>query len=79
MEYHLQLHSPLADLSNLADQLQDSDPAALLDLDPSGLNLRVSTSLGQAELAVQLRQAGLQVNAAALVLQPSVCCGGCGG
>lgn len=79
MEYHLQLHSPLADLTGLSDQLQGSDPAALLDLDASGLNLRVSTSLGQVELAAQLRQAGLQVGAAALVLQPSVCCGGCGG
>lgn len=79
MEYHVQLHTPLADLATLSDQLQGHDPAAVVDVDTGGRNLRISTCLGQVELALQLRQAGLRVDAAALVLQPSVCCGGCSG
>jgi hypothetical protein len=41
--------------------------------------LRIATSLGVEDLSALLSEAGLPTDARHIVLQPSVCCGGCSG
>jgi len=79
MEFHIALGSAHADLSSLQDVLRDADPAATVDLDPSGCVLRVAAELSPAELTLAMRRAGIEIAPREVVQQPSICCGGCGG
>lgn len=79
MEFHIALTdtSPATDV--VQDALFDVDPAAVVDLDMSGLVMRVSSSLTAADLIEVLRQTGWTVAPAQVVQLPSICCGGCSG
>jgi hypothetical protein len=79
MQFKLRITRPVIDLRGLEDAVRAVDPAALLDLDPAGVHLRVATTLGPEELCRRLTWAGCAVSPAELQGVPSECCGGCGG
>jgi hypothetical protein len=79
MEYAFELPCAMPDLSPLDRAIVGLDPAALVDLDPSGETLRVATVLGRDELLSCIGEAGLPAEPSRLRQLPSVCCGGCSG
>ena len=79
MEFHIRLTQPTLDLPAFERQLLDLDPAALVDLDSSANQLRISTLAQPGDLAFRLARTGHPVALEQIELQPSVCCGGCSG
>jgi hypothetical protein len=79
MQFKLRITRPVTDLRGLEDAVRVADPAALLDLDPGGVHLRVATMLDPEELCRRLTWAGCAATPAQLTGVPSECCGGCGG
>ncbi len=79
MEFHIDLCGAVPGLDVLDDALRCADPSALVDIDPGGNVLRISTSIGAAQLATLVRQAGLPVSVDQVRQLPSICCGGCSG
>jgi copper chaperone CopZ len=79
MEFHIELVGAAPDMDAVKDAVQTVDPAALVDIDPSGRELRVATSVESAELISLIRQAGYAVEADQVSQVPSTCCGGCSG
>ena len=79
MQFKLRITRPVTDLRGLEDAVRVADPAALLDLDPAGMHLRVATSLAPEELCRRLTWAGCEATTNQLQGVPSECCGGCGG
>jgi hypothetical protein len=79
MQFRLRITRPGLDPRGLEDALRTADPAAMLDLDPAGMHLRVATTLGKAELSQRLTAAGCATTPESLQDVPSECCGGCGG
>ncbi len=79
MEFHIALADASPDPAVVQDALFDVDPSALVDLDMSGLVLRVSCSATAADLIEVLRRIGWPVAVKQVVQLPSICCGGCGG
>jgi hypothetical protein len=59
--------------------VETEDASALVDRAPATDALRVSTCLMRHELQALASVAGLSINADAIELLPSDCCGGCGG
>lgn len=78
MEFHVRLASPLQELAMLENAITAFDPAAVVDLDASGL-LRVNAAVDAAQLVALAAQAGYVVAPEDVMQQPSVCCGGCSG
>ena len=78
MEFHVRSARPLPPLAVIEDALQQLDPAAVVDLDPTQ-GLRVNAALGEQELVALLNRLGGEVRPDEAVRQPSVCCGGCSG
>jgi hypothetical protein len=78
MQYLVAATGGVASVESIADRLIHMDPAALVDIDPTG-RLRIATVLPDAEVLLALGLAGLFVAAGDLERQPSECCGGCGG
>ncbi|OHE82507.1 hypothetical protein [Rhodanobacter soli] len=79
MEFHIALTGASPAPGVVQDALFDIDPTAVVDLDMSGLVLRVSASATAADLVEVLRQVGWPVAPEQVVQLPSICCGGCGG
>ena len=79
MQFTFDVAAPNPDISVLECTLLDLDPAALLDLDGSGRQVRISTVLRKAEVLACLQQAGLAPDPDRLRQLPSQCCGGCSG
>jgi len=79
MEFHIALTGVSPDPGVVQDALFDVDPTAVVDLDMSGLVLRVSASATATDLVEVLRQVGWPVAPEQVVQLPSICCGGCGG
>lgn len=79
MEFHIALTGASPAPGVVQDALFDVDPTAVVDLDMSGLVLRVSASATAADLIEVLRQLGWPVAPQQVVQLPSICCGGCGG
>ena len=79
MQYRLDTPGPVTDLAVIERAITALDAAAVLDLDPGGKALRVSTVLGEQELLQAFAAAGHVADAAQLERLPSECCGGCGG
>src|SRR5690554_2290531 len=79
MEYHIDMGRQAPDLDILESAFLDKDPAAVVDLDPSGHVLRVSTCLDNPDLMLILSASGYPVGRGAITIVPSVCCGGCSG
>ena len=77
MEYAFELPCAMPDLSPLDRAIVGLDPAALVDLDATSAQLRVSTVAQVQELADALAAAGHPVALRDIEAQPSVCCGGC--
>lgn len=79
MEYHIPVCTPLAAFGAIDDAIRDADPAALVDIDPAGTTLRISTLLPRARVAGLVTAAGYPVEPAQVRQLPSICCGGCSG
>lgn len=79
MEFHIALTDTSPAPGIIQDALFDVDPAAVVDLDMSGLVMRISSSVEAPDLVQVLRQTGWEVGLKQIVQLPSICCGGCGG
>jgi len=79
MEFHIAVvyASPAAGI--VQDALCDIDPMAVVDLDMSGLVMRVSSTATVADLIEVFRRHGWLVAPEQVVQLPSICCGGCSG
>lgn len=78
MEYRINAAGSI-DPGAIEDAIRAVDPAAMVDLDPTGQVLRVATSLGDAGLVALLAGAGYPLSPQQLEHVPSQCCGGCSG
>jgi hypothetical protein len=79
MEFHIALTEGAAEPGVIENAMFDIDPTAVVDLDMSGLVLRISSYVTVADLIVVLRQTGWVVTPEQVVQLPTICCGGCGG
>jgi hypothetical protein len=79
MEFHIALVDGAPSPELVQDALFDVDPGAVVDLDMSGLVMRISASTTVEEVLAVLQQTGWQLTGKAVVQLPSICCGGCGG
>lgn len=79
MQFKLNSSGPLPTADAIAQAIDAVDPASIVDLDPGSGALRISTSVGEAELGSILLQAGYALSPGQLEQIPSQCCGGCGG
>ena len=79
MEFHIALTNTSPAAGVIEDALFELDPAAVVDLDMSGLVMRISSSVDVPDLVQVLRQTGWEVGVKQVVQLPSICCGGCGG
>jgi hypothetical protein len=79
MEFHIALAGTSPVPGVVQDALFDIDPAAVVDLDMSGLVMRISAAATAADLVSVLRQTGWLVTADQVVSLPTICCGGCSG
>lgn len=79
MEFHIALTAASPDPAVVQEAMYDVDPSTVVDLDMSGLVLRVSSSATAVELLEVLHQSGWMVTPEQVAQLPSICCGGCGG
>jgi len=79
VEFHVRLDGARPDLDALDDAIREVDPAAVLDIDPSGALLRVAAAMQAGELVDLLGGAGSPVTRDQVTQLPSICCGGCSG
>ncbi len=79
MEFHVRFENDLPELEAVEHMLRELDPSAVVDLDPSGGLLRVSTWLEARQLSDTFARVGHAVQLAQIVALPSVCCGSCSG
>lgn len=79
MEFHIALTDTAPDAMQVQDAMFDVDPAAVVDLDTSGLIMRISSTATAEDLVQVLQTTGWSVTAKEVVQLPSICCGGCGG
>ncbi len=67
------------DVGDMEKAIRAADPAALVDIDPTGQMLRIATSIDALQLLEVMKKAGYPVKEDQLQRVPSECCGGCGG
>jgi len=79
MEFHVQLTQPLAHLAAIEQAILRLDPAALVDVDKEGQNLRIAAQMEAVDVVAALKRAGFGIDPLRVVQIPSICCGGCGG
>jgi len=79
MEFHIRLNRSISDFRAVENAIQEADSTALVDIDPAGRLLRVSTWFDATRLLSLIRRAGCPVDALQVTQLPSICCGGCGG
>ena len=79
MELDIRVEAARIELARIRRSLLESDPAALVDLDPATGHLRVATCASPAEVRTILATAGVPLPQEAIGIVPSVCCGGCSG
>jgi hypothetical protein len=79
MEFHIAFSGPAPDPVAIEDSVRSLDPAAMVDIDPSSLTLRIATSVDARQLIVLIGQAGYPVAPRQVTQLPSICCGGCSG
>lgn len=77
MEFHIKLAGTTLDLGAIEHAIRAVDPSTLVDMDPHGDAVRVSTSVDAAQLVALLGQAGYPVAQHQVAQAPSTCCGGC--
>lgn len=79
MEFHIHLDNTRPDLAALEHALQRADPAALVDFQAHTGLLRIATWLEAGDIAEAFGDIDHPLAVTDIELQPSVCCGGCGG
>lgn len=79
MEFHIALVEGSPATEVVQDALFDVDPSAVVDLDMSGLVMRISASTTAEDVLAVLQNTGWPASEKDLVQLPSICCGGCGG
>lgn len=79
MQYTIATSPAQPELGVLQRAIDDVDPAAIVDIDSTGDNVRISTVIGDMELLALLNGTGYLLRADELQLVPSQCCGGCSG
>lgn len=79
MEFHIPVTAGCPSPQAIEDLMFDVDSTAIVDLDMSGLVLRISSYVPVKDLLGVLAQAGCSVTAEQIVQLPSICCGGCSG
>lgn len=79
MEFHVDGLAASADVAAITDAINNIDPAALVDIDPSTGALRVNASMSADDLTAAIGNAGQEVGGLLVMQLPSTCCGGCGG
>ncbi|MEO6227950.1 MAG: hypothetical protein ABIO61_08890 [Thermomonas sp.] len=79
MEFHVDGLSAAANVSAITDAINNIDPAALVDIDPSTGALRVNASMSADDLTSAIGSTGQAADGLLVMQMPSHCCGGCGG
>ncbi len=79
MEFRIDIVIDADRLATIEQAIRGVDPAAVVDVDPDGMHLRVAGSFEVVELQLLLQAAGQRVSALQIVQLPSICCGGCSG
>lgn len=79
MEFHVDGLSAAANVSAITDAINNIDPAALVDIDPSTGALRVNASMSADDLTSAIGSTGQAADSLLVMQMPSHCCGGCGG
>lgn len=79
MEFHIALTEASPGPDVIQDALFEIDPNAVVDLDMSGLVMRISSYVPVRELIEVLQRTGWSVATEQVVQLPSICCGGCSG
>ena len=79
MEFHIALTDACPGPDAIQDVMFDADPNAVVDLDMSGLVMRISSYVTVKDLIEVLRRTGWTVAPEQVVQLPTICCGGCSG
>ncbi len=79
MEFHIALTDASPRPEAVQDAMFEIDPSALVDLDMSGLVMRISSWVSIPDLIEVLRRIDWAVSREQVVQLPSICCGGCSG
>lgn len=79
MEFHIALTDASPHPDVVQDAMFDIDPSALVDLDMSGLVMRISSWVPVSDLITVLHRIGWAVKPEQVTQLPSICCGGCSG
>ena len=79
MEFHIALVDASPEPAVVQDALFDVDPTAVVDLDMSGLVMRISSSGTVTDLVEVLGQVGWTMAPAQVAQRPTICYGGCSG
>jgi hypothetical protein len=79
MQFRIMMAGAIPDPGAIELAIRAVDPSVLVDIDPAGRILRVAASIGAAQLASLISEAGYPVSQHQLEQVPSECCGGCGG
>ena len=79
MEFHIALTDACPGPDAIQDVMFDADPNAVIDLDMSGLVMRISSYVTVTDLIEVLRRTGWTVAPEHVVQLRTICCGGCSG
>ncbi|HUH54903.1 hypothetical protein ASD22_02385 [Rhodanobacter sp. Root480] len=79
MEFHIAITDTRPQLEAVEDAMFDVDSNALVDLDPSGSTLRISSFVTIEDLIDVMQRTGWTIAPDQVVQLPTICCGGCGG
>jgi len=79
MEFQIALTDTCPGPDVIQDIMFNVDPNAVVDLDMSGLVMRISSYVTATDLIEVLRRAGWTVAPQQVVQLPTICCGGCSG
>jgi hypothetical protein len=79
MEFQIALTDTCPGPDVIQDVMFDIDPNAVVDLDMSGLVMRISSYVTVSDLIELLRRTGWAVAPEQVVQLPTICCGGCSG
>lgn len=79
MEFHIALTDGCPGPDVIQDVMFDVDPNTVVDLDMSGLVMRISSYVTVTDLIEVLRRTGWAVAPEQVVQLPTICCGGCSG
>jgi hypothetical protein len=79
MEFHIALTDACPGPDVVQDAMFDVDPNTVVDLDMSGLVMRISSYVAVEDLVEVLRRTGWTVAPEQVVQLPTIGCGGCSG